>query len=88
MKAKGIKRTVSYYKRMLSGNTLEVYYRKGKNEVFSEEFVGNGYVDFSNENDVIVIGFYRKGRNELNMEILNEDLEKALIEATTGVMLW
>lgn len=39
MKVKGIKRVISYYKNMIVGNTLEVYYRPSKHELFSEEFV-------------------------------------------------
>lgn len=44
MKVKGIKKVVSYYKHMCIGNTLEVYYRLSKNELFDEEFVG-GWLD-------------------------------------------
>lgn len=79
MKVKGIKKTVAYYKNMCIGNTLEVYYRPSKNELFSEEFVGKGWVDFSEDNEVIVIGFYKKGWDNLTMEILKQNLEKAII---------
>ncbi|GAB6385092.1 hypothetical protein [Enterococcus cecorum] len=78
MKVKGIKKVVSYYKNMCVGNTLEVYYRPSKNELFSEEFVGKGWINFSEDSEAIVIGFYTKGRNNLTMEILKKDLEEIL----------
>ena len=63
MKVKGIKRVISYYKNMIVGNTLEVYYRPSKHELFREEFV---------------IGFYKKCRDNLTMNILRDDIEEAL----------
>ncbi|MCJ0563007.1 hypothetical protein [Enterococcus cecorum] len=63
MKVKGIKRVISYYKIMIVGNTLEVYYRPSKHELFSEE---------------LVIGFYKKCRDNLTMNILRDDIEEAL----------
>lgn len=78
MKVKGIKKVVSYYKHMCIGNTLEVYYRLSKNELFDEEFVGDGWINFSDNDNVIVIGFYKKGRDNLTMESLKKDLEKAI----------
>jgi len=79
MKVKGIKKVVSYYKNMCVGNTLEVYYRPSKNELFSEEFIGRGWVDFSEDNEVVVIGFYRKGWDNLTMEILKKNLEEEIL---------
>ncbi|WP_349268719.1 hypothetical protein [Enterococcus cecorum] len=78
MKVRGIKKVVSYYRNMLAGNTLEVYYRPSRNELFSEEFVGVGWVNFSEDSEAIVIGFYKKGWDNLTMEILKEDVEKAI----------
>lgn len=78
MKVKGIRKVVSYYKKMCIGNTLEVYYRPSKNELFSEEFVGRGWVAFSEDNEIVVIGFYRKGWDNLTMESLKNDLEETL----------
>ena len=63
---------------MCIGNTLEVYYRLSKNELFDEEFVGDGWINFSDNDNVIVIGFYKKGRDNLTMESLKKDLEKAI----------
>ena len=77
---KGIKKVVSYYKNMCVGNTLEVYYRPSRNEVFDEEFVGKGWINFSEDKDAIVIGFYRKGWDNLTMDILRNDIEEVLNE--------
>lgn len=78
MKVKGIKRVISYYKNMIVGNTLEVYYRPSKHEIFSEEFVGKGWINFSEDSEAIVIGFYKKGWDNLTTEILRDDIEEAL----------
>jgi hypothetical protein len=80
MMVKGIKKVVSYYKNMCVGNTLEVYYRPSRNEVFDEEFVGKGWINFSEDKDAIVIGFYRKGWDNLTMDILRNDIEEVLNE--------
>lgn len=78
MKPKGIKKTVSYYNRMYNDHILEVYYRPSKNQIFSEEFVGEGRINFGEDNEVVVIGFYKKGRDKLTMEILRQDLEEEM----------
>lgn len=79
MKPKGIKKTVSYYNRMYNDHILEVYYRPRKNQIFSEEFVGEGRINFSEDSDeVVVIGFYKKGHDKLTMESLIQDLEEKM----------
>lgn len=79
MKPKGIKKAVSYYNRMYNDHILEIYYRPRKNQIFSEEFVGEGRINFSEDDDeVVVIGFYKKGRDKLTMEILRQDLEEKI----------
>lgn len=78
MKVKGIRKVVSYYKKMCIGNTLEVYYRPSKHELFSEEFVGKGWINFSEDSEAIIIGFYKKGWDNLTMEILKKDLDETM----------
>lgn len=39
---------------------------------------GDGWINFSDNDNVIVIGFYKKGRDNLTMESLKKDLEKAI----------
>ena len=44
-----------------------------------KEFVDKSWIDFSKYKDAVVIGFYRKGWDNLTMEILKQNLEKAII---------